>query len=36
MRLRAQYGTSGQVHVYQGRFKSFHVQNDAHFLLVRQ
>ena len=36
MRLRAQYGTSGQVHAYQGRFKSFHVQNDAHFLLVRQ
>ena len=34
MRLHAQYGTGGQGHVYQGRFKSFPVQNDHHFLLV--
>jgi putative transposase len=34
MRLRAHYRTSGLGHVYQGRFKSFPVQDDEHFLLV--
>ncbi|MFM7072075.1 MAG: hypothetical protein ACKO38_09820, partial [Planctomycetota bacterium] len=34
MRLRDHYGAGGQGHVYQGRFKSFPVQDDEHFLLV--
>jgi putative transposase len=33
MRYHAQYHTSGQGHVYQGRFKSFPIQ-DNHFLTV--
>jgi len=33
-RLHAHHGTAGQGHVYQGRFKSFPVQRDAHFLVV--
>jgi putative transposase len=34
MRYHAHYHTSGEGHVYQGRFKSFPVQNDAHFYVV--
>ena len=34
MRLHAHYGTGGQGPVYQGRLKSFSVQDDEHFLLV--
>jgi putative transposase len=34
MRYHAHYHTSGTGHVYQGRFKSFPVQDDAHFLTV--
>ncbi len=34
MRLHAHYDTAGQGHVYQGRFKSFPVQDDEHFLTV--
>ena len=34
MRLHAHYRTGGQGHVYQGRFKSFPIQDDDHFLLV--
>ena len=34
MRLHAHYHTSGEGHVYQGRFKSFPVQDDEHFLTV--
>ncbi len=34
MRLHAHYQTSGEGHIYQGRFKSFPVQNNNHFLLV--
>lgn len=34
MRYHAQHHTSGEGHVYQGRFKSFPVQNDAHFLTL--
>ena len=34
MRYHAHYHTSGQGHVYQGRFKSFPVQDDDHFLTV--
>jgi putative transposase len=34
MRLHAHYETSGEGHVYQGRFKSFPVQDDEHFLTV--
>ena len=34
MRLHAHYRTGGQGHIYQGRFKSFPVQDDEHFLLV--
>ena len=30
----AHYGTSGEGHVYQGRFKSFPVQDDDHFWVV--
>ena len=36
MRWHAHYGTSGTGHLYQGRFKSFPVETDAHFYtLVR-
>ena len=34
MRYHAHYHTSGQGHVYQGRFKSFPIQDDGHFLTV--
>ena len=34
MRFRAHYHTSGEGHVYQGRFKSFPIQDDGHFLTV--
>lgn len=34
MRLHSHYHTSGEGHVYQGRFKSFPVQDDDHFLVV--
>ncbi len=34
MRYHAHYHTSGQGHVYQGRFKSFPIQDDEHFLTV--
>ena len=33
-RYHAHYGTSGEGHVYQGRFKSFPIQNDEHFFVV--
>jgi putative transposase len=33
-RWHAVRGTAGSGHVYQGRFKSFPVQSDAHFLTV--
>ncbi|WP_372726084.1 transposase [Novipirellula sp.] len=33
-RFHAHYGSSGQGHVYQGRFKSFPIQNDKHFLVA--
>lgn len=34
MRYHAHDQTSGEGHVYQGRFKSFPVQNDGHFHVV--
>jgi putative transposase len=34
MRYHAHYQTGGQGHVYQGRFKSFPIQDDEHFLTV--
>jgi len=34
MRYHAHYHTSGHGHVYQGRFKSFPIQDDAHFVTV--
>ena len=34
MRYHAHYHTSGESHVYQGRFKSFPIQDDKHFLTV--
>jgi putative transposase len=34
MRYHAHYHTSGEGHVYQGRFKSFPIQDDRHFLTV--
>ena len=34
MRYHAHYHTSGEGHVYQGRFKSFPVQDDDHFHTV--
>lgn len=34
MRYHAHYDTSGEGHVYQGRFKSFPIQDDGHFLAV--
>jgi len=33
-RHHAHYHTTGEGHLYQGRFKSFPVQDDAHFLSV--
>jgi putative transposase len=33
-RVHAYRGSAGTGHLYQGRFKSFVVQNDAHFLTV--
>lgn len=32
MRYHAHYHSSGEGHVYQGRFKSFPIQDDDHFL----
>ena len=34
MRYHAHYHTSGDGHVYQGRFKSFPIQDDNHFYTV--
>ncbi|GAA4456425.1 transposase [Novipirellula rosea] len=34
MRYHAHYHTAGEGHVYQGRFKSFPVQDDDHFLVL--
>lgn len=34
MRHHAHHHTAGQRHLYQGRFKSFPVQDDDHFLVV--
>jgi putative transposase len=34
MRSHAHYRTGGQGHFYQGRFQSFPVQDDEHFLLA--
>jgi putative transposase len=34
MRHHARYRTSGEGHLYQGRFKSFPIQDDHHFLTV--
>lgn len=34
MRYHAHYRKSGEGHIYQGRFKSFHVQDDNHFRVV--
>ena len=34
MRYHAHYHTSGEGHLYQGRFKSFPIQDDDHFLTV--
>jgi putative transposase len=34
MRWHAHYKTSGSGHLYQGRFKSFPIQDDEHFLWV--
>ena len=36
MRYHAHYHSSGEGHVYQGRFKSFPIQDDEHFLTVCQ
>lgn len=33
-RYHSHYGTTGQGHLYQGRYKSFPVQSDEHFLTV--
>jgi putative transposase len=33
-RYHAHYGTAGQGHIYQGRFKSFPVEQDDYFLIV--
>lgn len=35
-RYHASHGTVGMGHLYQGRFKSFPIQNDEHYLTVRQ
>lgn len=34
MRWHAHYSTGGSGHLYQGRFKSFPIQSDAHLLTV--
>ncbi len=34
MRYHAHYQTSGEGHIYQGRYKSFPVQDDDHFYVV--
>ena len=34
MRYHAHYHTSGYGHVYQQRYKSFPIQDDAHFFVV--
>ncbi len=34
MRYHAHYQTASQGHLYQGRFKSFPIQDDGHFLTV--
>src|SRR5690349_18674872 len=34
MRYHAHHHSAGAGHVYQGRFKSFPIQDDAHFLTV--
>jgi putative transposase len=34
MRFHSHYHTAGEGHVYQGRFKSFPIQDDEHFLIV--
>jgi putative transposase len=34
MRWHVAHGTVGRGHLYQGRFKSFPIQDDAHFLTV--
>lgn len=34
MRYHAHYHTAGEGHVYQGRFKSFPVEDDDHFFVV--
>lgn len=34
MRFHAHYHTAGEGHVYQGRYKSFPIQEDEHFLTV--
>ena len=34
MRYHAHYHSSGEGHVYQGRFKSFPIQDDEHFFTV--
>jgi putative transposase len=33
-RWHAHHGTSGSGHLYQGRYKSFPVESDSHFLMV--
>ena len=33
-RYHAHYDTAGEGHLYQGRYKSFPVQNDEHFLML--
>lgn len=33
-RYHAHYGTAGEGHLYQSRFKSFPTQDDGHFLVV--
>jgi putative transposase len=33
-RYHAHYGTAGEGHVYQGRFKSFPIQDDDHYFVV--
>jgi putative transposase len=33
-RYHAHYKTTGTGHMYQGRFKSFPVQSDEHFLTI--
>jgi len=36
MRYHAHYHLAGEGHIYQGRFKSFPIQDDDHFLVVRR